>query len=43
MKQVAEESRPSALGRWAWFIGLWIAGVITVGSISLLLRWILLP
>lgn len=31
------------LKRWLWFIGLWIAGVAAVGSVSLLLRSILLP
>lgn len=29
--------------RWAWFVGLWLGGVIAVGTVSLLLRWILLP
>jgi hypothetical protein len=28
--------------RLAWFVGLWIAGVATVGAVSLLLRaWLL--
>ncbi|WOJ94740.1 hypothetical protein R0135_06130 [Congregibacter variabilis] len=29
--------------QWVWFIGLWIAGVLSVGSVSMLLRSILLP
>jgi hypothetical protein len=28
--------------QWAWFVGLWIAGVLSVGSVSFLLRSILL-
>jgi hypothetical protein len=28
--------------RWLWFVGLWAAGVVTVGSIAALLRWVLL-
>lgn len=30
-----------ALRRWAWFIGLWAAGVITVGVIAYALRLII--
>ena len=27
--------------QWLWFIGLWVAGVASVGAVSLLLRaWI---
>jgi len=27
--------------RWLWFVGLWFAGVATVGVVSLILRaWI---
>jgi|TARA_R100000005_G_scaffold94270_1_gene71747 hypothetical protein len=40
------ETRPEKgdLGRkWAWFIGLWLGGVLVVGAVSALLRWILLP
>ncbi|HEY9119723.1 MAG TPA: hypothetical protein VIN33_08190 [Marinobacter sp.] len=29
--------------QWLWFFGLWIGGVVTVGTISMILRWILLP
>ncbi len=25
--------------RLAWFVGLWIAGVATVGSLAYLIRW----
>jgi len=24
--------------RWAWFVGLWAAGVAAVGAVSLLIR-----
>ncbi|SDD16471.1 DUF2474 family protein [Belnapia rosea] len=24
--------------RWLWFVGLWAAGVVTVGTIAMLLR-----
>jgi len=27
--------------RAAWFIGLWAAGVATVGAVGLLIRWAL--
>ncbi len=29
--------------QWLWFFGLWIGGVVTVGTVSMVLRWILLP
>ena len=29
--------------KWAWFIGLWAAGVAAVGSVGWLLRWWLHP
>jgi hypothetical protein len=36
MKAITERTR-----RWLWFIGLWAAGVATVGAISVILRlWI---
>lgn len=39
-----DPSRGGGLKRqWLWFVGLWIAGVVTVGAVSLLLRAILLP
>lgn len=30
---------PSIAGRLIWFVGLWLAGVLTVGSVALLIRW----
>ena len=24
--------------RWAWFVGLWLAGVITVGAVGMVIR-----
>jgi len=29
---------PPSLRRWAWFIGLWAAGVITVGIVAYAIR-----
>ena len=29
--------------KWAWFVGLWAAGVLVVGSLGYLLRWWLHP
>ena len=29
--------------KWAWFAGLWTAGVLVVGSLGWLLRWWLHP
>jgi hypothetical protein len=29
--------------KWAWFVGLWAGGVLAVGSIGWLLRWLLHP
>jgi hypothetical protein len=29
--------------KWAWFLGLWGAGVAVVGTIGWLLRWWLHP
>lgn len=35
---------PSGSGKqWLWFFGLWISGVVTIGTVSLVLRSILLP
>ena len=28
--------------RWLWFIGLWLAGVLSVAAVAGLLRWWLL-
>ncbi len=33
----------SALHKWAWFVALWLGGVLTVGAVSFLLRAVLLP
>jgi len=27
--------------RWLWFLGLWLAGVVSVGLVALLLRLVL--
>ena len=35
--------QPGSTHKWIWFVGLWLAGVIAVGTVSFLLRWILLP
>ena len=33
---------PTAWRRLAWFVGLWLAGVLTVGAVSSLIRaWLL--
>ena len=33
---------PAAWRRLAWFVGLWLAGVLTVGAVSSLIRaWLL--
>lgn len=37
------EGANKPISQWAWFVGLWLGGVIAVGSVSLLLRSILLP
>jgi len=29
--------------KWAWFAGLWAAGVFAVGGVGYLLRWWLHP
>jgi hypothetical protein len=31
------------LKRLGWFVMLWAAGVLTVASVGLLIRWALLP
>lgn len=28
--------------RWVWFVGLWLAGVATLGIVALAIRWALL-
>ena len=32
---------PPSLRRWAWFVGLWAAGVLAVGLAALLMRVLL--
>lgn len=29
----------TAVRRWLWFVGLWIAGVGTTGAVSLIIRF----
>nr|WP_295661862.1 DUF2474 domain-containing protein [Polymorphobacter sp.] len=29
---------PSTASRWAWFVGLWAAGVATVAAVGLVIR-----
>lgn len=33
--------RGLALTRLLWFVGLWLAGVVTVGAVAGALRWVL--
>lgn len=33
---------PGGLRRAVWFVGLWAAGVATVGAMGLVIRWALL-
>ena len=33
---------PSLVKKWAWFIGLWLAGVICVTLVATLIRWMIL-
>ena len=28
----------ATISRWLWFLGLWVAGVVTVGAVAMLLR-----
>lgn len=37
------EARGPLWKKWAWFAGLWAAGVLVVGSLGYLLRWWLHP
>ena len=37
-----EQEAGSLSKKWAWFVGLWLAGVLTVGAVSVVLRWVLL-
>lgn len=29
--------------QWAWFVGLWLAGVLFISAVAGLLRWVLQP
>lgn len=41
---VLTEGAPGPLWKkWAWFVGLWAAGVLVVGAVGWLLRWWLHP
>lgn len=33
----------SRLRRLAWFVGLWLAGVVTVGVVGLIIKLVLAP
>ena len=33
----------SRLKRFAWFVGLWLAGVATVGTVGLVIKLVLAP
>jgi len=35
------EEHAGRLRRLAWFVGLWLSGVLAVGAIGLLVRWLL--
>ncbi len=39
----AQTGAPPLWRRLAWFVALWVMGVITVGTVALLLRWLLKP
>lgn len=28
--------------RWTWFLALYLAGIVVIGSIALLIRWVLI-
>jgi len=40
MREQTQEQKP-LLNRLAWFIGLWVAGVVSVGAVGLLIRFAL--
>ena len=40
---MGEETQGSLWKKWAWFVGLWMAGVAVVGAVGWLLRWWLHP
>ncbi|MCK8787171.1 DUF2474 domain-containing protein [Roseomonas sp. NAR14] len=37
------EAPPGLRRRLLWFAALWAAGVLAVGSVALLIRWVLKP
>lgn len=40
---MSEDAQQSLWKKWAWFAGLWVAGVLVVGGIGWLIRWWLHP
>ena len=40
---MAAQRLPPALRRALWFVALWAAGVLAVGTVAFLLRALLLP
>ncbi len=28
--------------RWTWFLALYLAGIVVIGSMALLIRWVLI-
>jgi hypothetical protein len=44
LKDRMRDDTPGPLWKkWAWFAGLWAAGVLAVGAVGWLLRWWLHP
>jgi len=39
--RITTDAPASLARRLAWFVGLWAAGVISVGTVAMLLRWLL--
>ena len=29
--------------RWLWFVGIYLAGIVVIGSIAMLIRTVLIP
>ena len=40
---MSEEAQGPLWKKLAWFVGLWAAGVLTVGTVGYALRWWLHP
>jgi hypothetical protein len=40
---MGDESHGPLWKKWAWFVGLWAAGVLVVGCLGYALRWWLHP